>query len=97
MSWSFSGMGRPAKVVEALEKHMATAPAGDLSRIEYEEAKPHLIGLVRQNFSADTDVLIVLEASGSGSSTRKSDGGEWEHKQRQCQVKLERRYNNLLL
>jgi len=87
MSWSVSMIGVPEKVAAALEEY-----AGSLSgqsKVEYEAAAPHLVALVRQNF-APTDILIKLEAGGSGYT---EDGVE---KNRSVSVKLEYSYTKVL-
>lgn len=88
MSWSVYFFGKPEKVVEALEKQ-STQLTG-LSKEEYDEALPHLIGLAKQNFRKEGDPMIKLNASGHGSKT-----GD-EHTQRQCQVSLEIVYGMLV-
>lgn len=92
MSWSFSAVGRPAKVVDALNEH--SKRLSDYSLQEFNDAKTHLIGLCQQCFAEEEsgypEPLIKLAASGSGLSR----GGEAV--QRQLQVNLEFFYNPLL-
>lgn len=74
MSWGVSFVGKPEAVAKALDEY-----SGKLSgqcRIEYDDAKPHLIALVRQKFTTDAGRakgygepgMIALDASGSGSA-----------------------------
>ena len=89
MSWSVNLIGKPAKIVEALEarSEQISKNPDDLCRIEYDAAKPHLIGLVQQNFvkpgTSYVESVLVLEASGHGSRASGEDV------QRSCRVKLE--------
>ena len=62
MSWSVNYIGKPQKVVEALNTQ-STALSGQ-SKTEYDEALPHLVALVEQNFG--TPYLINLSAAGHG-------------------------------
>ena len=63
MSWNVNVIGRPDKVAEALDKYRNDLKGQ--SRFEYEEALPHLKGLVEQNVSED--YLVKVEASGHAS------------------------------
>jgi hypothetical protein len=72
MSWCVYAVGTPKNVCDFLSQHMAgqTGQSAD----EYNAAKPHLIGLVEQNFVkldkctwAKSEPTIKLEAAGSGS------------------------------
>jgi hypothetical protein len=65
MSWSIQFIGKPEKVVEALQKQSETMN-GD-SKVEYDAALPHLVGIVKENFGFDT--LLKIVASGHGYST----------------------------
>jgi hypothetical protein len=71
------------------------------SKVEWDEAKPHLIALVKGNFMSEEYLkqypsqsvpLVKIDASGSGSA--KSDGTQL---QRSCTVKIESIYTNLVL
>lgn len=77
MSWSIALVGSPANVARALQEN--SAKLTDYSKVEFDAALPHLVGLVGQNFYADASQqydggLIRLIASGSGSATRNPDG-----------------------
>lgn len=79
MSWSFEAIGTPAKVAEALEaksENISRNP-DDYCRVEFDAAKPHLLALVNQNFSAPDQAykpVIRLRASGSAcTSTRNNE------------------------
>jgi hypothetical protein len=65
MSWSIQFIGKPEKVVEALQ---AQKLSGE-SAVEYADALPHLVGLVKENFGYDNLVKIV--ASGHGQTGQK--------------------------
>jgi hypothetical protein len=64
MSWSVQFIGKPEKVIEALQKQSETM-SGE-SKAEYDSALPHLIGIVKENIGYDWPVKIV--ASGHGQS-----------------------------
>lgn len=67
MSWSFRVMGKPDAVVRALEEESGKLTGQ--SKIEFDEALPHLIGLVKQNFNQQGSIpTIKIDANGSGSS-----------------------------
>jgi hypothetical protein len=86
MSWSISVIGKPENVVKAIEEQSAKETGQ--CKVEFDDAKDHLIGLVKQNFvvegkSGYVQPLIKLEACGSGCQ---SNG---EQTQRSCTVKIE--------
>jgi hypothetical protein len=92
MSWSFSAIGTPDKIAEAIEAESEKL-AGQ-SKLEFDEAKPHLVGLVKQNFAKDpgySPPVMNFSASGSGSAR----GDEQIH--RSCSVKIESMYTKLLV
>lgn len=63
MSWSISLMGKPKNVVAALKAESAKLTGA--SKEEYDEALPHLIGLVEQNVAEENYPQVVdLDASG---------------------------------
>jgi hypothetical protein len=88
MSWSVSLIGTPEKVAAAVEEY------GDKlqgqSKVEYQDAAPHLAALVRQNFST-SNICVRLDASGSGYT---QDGKEVS---RTAAVKLETFYAGILV
>jgi hypothetical protein len=94
MSWSVSFLGKPENVAAALEKYMANVSDADQSKIEFLEAKPHLIGLVKQTFANDAALqacpLLKLDAQGSGYSRN------GEQVSRSCTVKIELLYNGVV-
>jgi hypothetical protein len=73
MSWSFQCIGKPAGVVAALEKHSDSFSGNAQSKLEFDDAKPHLIALVSENFVTEGhnyhEPLIDFEASESGSAS----------------------------
>jgi hypothetical protein len=68
MSWSIAMIGEPKNVITALTANSEKLTGQ--SRVEFDEALPHLIGLVSQNFAEPQNVVqkIRLRASGSGYS-----------------------------
>ena len=91
MSWSVSAVGEPEAVVRHLERYMADQ-APNQSKSEYDEAKPHLVALVKQNYATPgapeyaKGALVSIEASGSGTCVRSGDTIADVH--RQCSVTL---------
>lgn len=77
MSWSITLIGKPENVSKALEDN--SEKLSGLSKTEYDDALPHFIGLVKQNFG--TSNLIKINASGHGTDN-----------QRQCVVSIENIY-----
>src|SRR2546429_1560053 len=68
MSWAVSLIGRPDAIALELDKYADTL--GGQDRMEFDEAKPHLQALLRENFyktKVDQPVL-QLEASGWGTT-----------------------------
>ncbi len=83
MSWSIAIIGSPENVATAL-----TAQSEKLegqSKVEFDSAMPHLIGLVKENFGPDNPV-VKLAANGHGYA---ADG---EQKQRYFTATIERVY-----
>jgi hypothetical protein len=64
MSWSIGFIGKPEKVIEALDAQ--SAKFNDQSKVEYDEALPHLKALVAQNYGHMYPVKIT--AAGHGTS-----------------------------
>lgn len=92
MSWSVGFIGNPSKVVEALEKHSDLITGQ--SKIEFDDALPHLVGLVKQNFAEEGEnnahVVIQLTANGHGYANGTVQMN------RQVQVDLKRVYGLLV-
>lgn len=97
MSWSVALIGRPEKIVEALEAE--SAKQSGQCKIEFDAAMPHLIGLVRENFDVKEDpaypILLRLEANGSGQAAK--TGEEVTQINRSCTMKLERIWGKYLI
>lgn len=98
MSWSFQAIGSPDKVIDALQSHsekISKNPA-DYSRVEFDEAKPHLIALVNQNYAHEgttySKPAVRLCASGSASSQTKMQGEPPVKVQSSVSVTLENLY-----
>ncbi len=92
MSWSVQLIGNPENIAKALDEHSGTLSGQ--SKVEFDDAKPHLAYLVTQNFAdASTNYvvpLVKLNASGSGSV---KDGIQV---QRSCTVLIEPFYSKLV-
>jgi hypothetical protein len=67
MSWSIQFIGKPEKVIEALNAN-SEKMSGE-SKAEFDSALPHLVGLVNENFGYD--YLVNLTASGHGQTGEK--------------------------
>lgn len=90
MSWSFSAIGTPQKIIDAIQEESNRLT--DQSKVEFDDAMPHLKGLVAENFSnAPASVLLNIFANGSGSPAN------GQQIQRSCCVKIERMYAKLLI
>lgn len=63
MSWSITLIGRPEKVCERLKKHSELLK--DESKIEFDDALPHIMALVSQNVGDNH--VIKLNANGHAS------------------------------
>jgi len=92
MSWNISVIGIPEKVEQVIED--ATVEFTGDSLAEYQAAKPHLLGLIHENFDnseppTPARLVLHLEASGSGWSKGGKDMG------RSLTVKLERWYSRI--
>lgn len=65
MSWSVSFIGKAENVAKALKEN--SNKLSGLSKTEYDDALPHFIGLVEQNFQKTADSpLIQITAAGHG-------------------------------
>ena len=85
MSWSLSCIGKPEKVAEAIEKY--GEQLGGQCKIEFDAAKPHLLALVKENFTTPgsySEPVLDFEAYGSGCAS-----GD-KQIQRDCSVILKR-------
>ncbi len=76
MSWSVTFIGKTENIAKALEEQSAKMEG--LSKVEFDAALPHLIGLVNQNYSNNGNPVMRITASGHGYDTY-----------RQCTVTLE--------
>ena len=77
MSWSVQLIGRPPAVAQALQEHNATL--NGQSKAEFDDALPHLLGLVEQNFATEDSSYIppVIQLEGSGSGVTKDGVQEY--------------------
>lgn len=91
MSWSIGLIGTAPKVVQALKEQ--SEKFDGQTKIEYDDALPHLIGIVEQNFesSGNSEVLVKVTANGHGYAV----GGE--QKQRYLAVNIERFYGQIIV
>lgn len=93
MSWSVQLIGKPEAVAAELDK-VSESLSGQ-SRVEFDAAKPHLQGLVRQNFAKENTQFVapLVRLNASGSGTAYGD----EQTQRTCMVTVEPLYGKVLL
>jgi hypothetical protein len=87
MSWSICFIGKPEKVVEALEEQSGKF-SGD-SSVEYNAALPHFKALVAENFGSEQQI-IKITASGHGYAV---DG---KATSRNCGVTIESIYGTIV-
>jgi len=80
MSWSITFIGKPENIAVALDER-GTKMEGQ-SKIEFDDAVPHLKALVMQNFGNSNQILRLV-AGGSGYA---ADG---EQKQRSFYASIE--------
>lgn len=78
-------IGKPENVVAALE--LESNKMDGQSKVEYDAALPHLIGLVKENFG-NASQLIKISANGHGFN------GEPSY--RQCGVQIESLYGGIV-
>lgn len=79
MSWLIQLIGKPEKVAEALKANSEKL-SGE-SKVEYDSALPHLVGLVNENFGMD--YAVKLSAAGYGNA-----GGEKPSRQLTTSIEL---------
>ena len=97
MSWAFSCIGKPAQIADALERYGALQVGQ--TKIEFYASMPHLIALVRENFSDegnDGDPLIDFEACGAG-RTQSVVAGDPKQSYRTCEVSIKLLKKTLVL
>jgi len=92
VSWSINLMGTPENVAKALDEE--SGKLSGQSKLEYDEALPHLKGLVAQNFGGSN--LIDLEASGSGSAQVDPVSRETKQVNRSCSASIKTQYKRLV-
>lgn len=64
MSWSITLIGKTDNIVKALEEQSAKLEGG--SKVEFDAALPHLVGLVKENFNNIGNPVMQLTAAGHG-------------------------------
>lgn len=62
MSWSISLIGKPENVSAALTAHSGTLSGQP--KVEFDDALPHLVGLVNQNFGFGNPVSLIANGHG---------------------------------
>lgn len=87
MSWSVIIIGTPEKISTALDEH-STKCEGQ-SKVEFDDALPHMKALVNQNFGSDNPVVKII-ANGHGYAE-----GEVQ-KQRYFSLTIERFYGSVV-
>jgi hypothetical protein len=90
MSWSVSVIGEPDKIIAHLED--LSVNQGGQSKVEFDDVLPHLIGLVKQNFSDTGQDPPVLKLAANGHGACNGVPGATNSKQlyRNCNISLER-------
>ncbi|HUX61292.1 MAG TPA: hypothetical protein VMV32_08260 [Ignavibacteriaceae bacterium] len=91
MSWSIGFIGKPENIHAAIEKE--SEKLSGQSKIEFDDAAPHLIALVEQNFDNRENpcpITLKIHASGSGFA---DTGGQHN---RSCTVLIESFYEDLV-
>lgn len=83
MSWSINFIGKAEEVIKSLDDYSVKlqGPGGEQSKLEYDEALPHLKALVLQNFGFDR--TIEISANGSGWA----EGGEQKNRSLYCTIR----------
>jgi len=70
MSWSINVIGKSQAIVSKLEA-LSESMSGD-SKVEYDAALPHIIGIVEQNWSMDYPCVLNVIANGHGTTNARS-------------------------
>lgn len=73
MSWSLTLIGKTGNIVKALEEQSTKFEGG--TKLEFDAALPHLIGLVKENWNNGVEPVMKLSASGHGYDTLPSVRG----------------------
>lgn len=84
MSWNAYYIGTPDKIVEALTKQSQSLTSN--SKIEFDAALPHIIGLIQQNKGKDKPPMLEISANGSA----------WDG-QSSCTVSIKNMGSNVLI
>lgn len=87
MSWSITFIGKPENVAKALQDQSAKLEGQ--SKVEYDGALPHFIGLINENFG-DNPPMLKINASGHGYAVN------GEQKNRQCTCAIELWYGTIV-
>jgi hypothetical protein len=72
MSWSNTWIGRRAGIKAAMARYSNTLTGN--SKEEFEQARPHLEGLLDLNFNEKSDQVVQLDANGHA---YRSDGNSY--------------------
>lgn len=96
MSWSFNATGKPEALARAMDKYAKTLTGA--SKEEFDEALPHLKGVVLQNKIDPSYVgsYVKIDASGHGLKEKCPKSGGWRWKYLTTQVSVSQVYINLV-
>jgi hypothetical protein len=86
MSWSVVFIGKPENVAAALNEQSEKLDGA--SKVEYDAALPHLVGIVEQNFGENSPA-VKITANGHGYTNG-------EQSSRQLTVSIELMYGTLV-
>ena len=81
MSWSITVIGTPENIEAEIEKESARL-TGE-SKVEFDETKPHLVGLLKQNYAKVGGAMVELSANGHGGK-----GSDGQREYCNCNVSL---------
>lgn len=90
VDWRISCIGDPESVVAYL--YQEAQKLSGQARREYDDALPHLVGLVKNNFNAEhpeKTPILKLTACGDGSADKEEHGFDYFDRRRICVVSLE--------
>lgn len=88
MSWSVSVIGTPEAITRELDIYQVSLQGQ--SREEFDDAKPHIQALLKQNRSIYHPPLLHLEACGSGGKVNNQETG------RECTITLRRMWTKVV-
>ncbi len=80
MSWSVNFIGRSEEIIKYLDDYSVKMEGGGQSKIEYDDALPHLKALVLQNFGFNRTIKIAAHGSGW------AENGEQKNRSLYCSI-----------